>query len=79
MMQQVGAQKESILQKIEADIYNEKIKKNRELKKTEVENILKKYGTIEYESNGTTIKAITTSDGGHYISMSEIDISINIE
>lgn len=34
----------------------------RELTKQEIENILKKYGTINYEEDGTTIKGVTTSD-----------------
>lgn len=37
------AQKESILEKIEADIYTKKIKKGRSLTKSEVEEILKEY------------------------------------
>lgn len=34
----------------------------RELTQQEIENILKKYGTINYEEDGTTIKGVTTSD-----------------
>lgn len=61
------AQRESIIEKIEADIYTEKVKKGRNLTKSEVEKIIIQggFGTI---SNGI----LTTEDGNCNIPLSEI-------
>ena len=59
------AQRESILQKIEADIYNEKIKKGRNLSKAEAEQIINQYGTIEDS-------ILTTIEGSYQIQLEEI-------
>ena len=59
------SQKQSILEKIQADIYTEEIKKGKSLTKSEIENIIKKYGRI----NGTTL---TTTEGEFEIKLDEI-------
>lgn len=56
------AQKESIIEKIEADIYNEKIKKGRDLNNSEAKAILEKYGTITENDGKETLKVIDDSD-----------------
>lgn len=61
------AQRESILEKIEADLYTEKIKKGKNITKSEAEDIISNFGEI----NQTT-KKLTTTDGGYEISLSEI-------
>ena len=60
-------QRESILEKIEADIYTEKVKRGRNLKKREVEAIISNFGTINQET-----QKLTTTDGNYDISLSEI-------
>lgn len=49
----------------------EKISKGESITKTELETILSEYGTINYETDGTTIKSITT-EKGHEIKVTEI-------
>ena len=65
------AQKESILEKIEADLYSEKIKKGRKLTEQELIELIadKDYGTVS-EENGEYV--LTTKDGEHKIFFSEI-------
>ena len=48
-----SVQMESIIEKIEADLYTEKIKKGRELKKSEAKAIIEeKFGTVEQKEDG---------------------------
>lgn len=61
------AQRESILEKIEADLYTEKVKKGRALKKSEAEAIIGNFGTIDQAT-----KKVTTTDGGYDIFFSDI-------
>ncbi len=59
------AQKESIIEKIEADLYTEKIKKGKNITKAQAETIISKYGQIEDA-------VLTTTEGGYEIPLSEI-------
>ena len=59
------AQRESIIQKIEADIYTEKIKIGKNLTKAQAESIISEYGTIQDS-------ILTTKEGGYKIELSEI-------
>lgn len=61
------AQKESILEQIEADLYTEKIKKGKNITKSEAEAIISNFGEIDQ-----TTKKLTTTDGGYEIALSEI-------
>lgn len=61
------AQRESILEKIEADLYTEKVKKGRNLKKSEAEAIISNFGEINQ-----SMKKVTTTDGGYDIDFNEI-------
>lgn len=60
-------QRESIIEKIEADLYTEKVKKGRALKKSEAEAIIGNFGTINQE-----MKKVTTTDGEYDIYFNEI-------
>lgn len=60
-------QRESILEKIEADLYTEKVKKGRELKKSEAETIISNFGIIDQEA-----EKVTTTDGEYDIYFNEI-------
>lgn len=69
-----NAQRESIIEKIKADIYTEKTKKGREVTVGELENILKKYGEVTKATTteGKTELVLKTIDGNHEISQSEV-------
>jgi hypothetical protein len=58
-------QKESLIQKIEADLYTEKTKKNRSLTNDEIKTFLKNYGEIKDN------KLITT-EGSYEIPLEDI-------
>lgn len=60
-------QRESILENIEADLYTEKIKKGRNLKKSEAETIISNFGNINQET-----QTLTTTEGGYEILLSEM-------
>ncbi len=62
-------EKETLIQKIEADIFEEKTIKNRDLTETEVENIFSNYGNIE-ERDGE--KLLISTEGNYEIFFSEI-------
>ena len=61
------AQKETIIQKIEADLYNEKVKSGTTPNEGKLIEIGNEYGTVD-----STNKKIITKDGGHEILFSEI-------
>lgn len=61
------AQRESILEKIEADLYTEKAKKGDNLTKSEAEAIIGNFGTIDQAT-----KKVITTDGGYDIFFSDI-------
>ena len=65
------AQKESILEKIEADLYSEKVKTGKIPTEQELIELIaeKDYGTVS-EENGEHI--LTTKDGAYKIAFSEI-------
>lgn len=63
------AEKESIIEKIEADIYTEKVKKGRNLTKSEVETIIGTFGTINQQDKQLKVK---TKDYEYTISFDEI-------
>lgn len=65
------AQKESIIEKIEADLYTEKVKKGRTMKEQDLKDIIDKndYGTVQ-EKSGENI--LVTKDGQYEIKFSEI-------
>lgn len=63
------AEKESIIEKIEADIYTEKVKKGRNLTKTEAETIIGTFGTINQQDKQLKVK---TKDYEYTISFDEI-------
>ena len=65
------AQKESIIEKIEADLYTEKVKKGRTMKEQDLKDIINKndYGTVQ-EKSGENI--LVTKDGQYEIKFSEI-------
>lgn len=69
-----NAQRESIIEKIKADIYTEKTKKGREITVDELENILKKYGEVTKvtTTEGKTELVLKTTDGNYEISQSEV-------
>lgn len=69
-----NAQRESIIEKIKADIYTEKTKKGREIAIDELENILKKYGEVTkvITTEGDTELVLKTTDGNYEISQSEV-------
>ena len=69
-----NAQRESIIEKIKADIYTEKTKKGREITVDELENILKKYGEVTKVTitEGNTELVLKTTDGNYEISQSEV-------
>lgn len=62
-------EKETLIQKIQADIFEQKTIKNKELSTSEVENIIRNYGKIE-ENNGE--KVLITSEGNYEIFLTEI-------
>ena len=65
------AQKESILDKIEADLYTEKIKNGKTPNKEDLINLInnKQYGTVEVKNEENIL---ITKDGGYEIKFSEI-------
>ncbi len=65
------AQRESMIEKIEADLYNEKVKKGKMPTENDLINLIseKGYGTVTQE-NGENI--LTTTDGEYQILFSEI-------
>lgn len=64
------AQRESILEKIEAELYKEKTKKGRAVTKAELIHMLESnYGTISGENGSETL---TTTVGGYQIPLKEI-------
>lgn len=69
-----NAQRESIIEKIKADIYTEKTKKGREITVYELEDILKKYGEVTKVTitEGNTELVLKTTDGNYEISQSEV-------
>lgn len=69
-----NTQRESIIEKIKADIYTEKTKKGREITVDELENILKKYGEVTKvaTTEGNTELVLKTTDGNYEISQSEV-------
>lgn len=67
-----NVERESLIQKINADIFAEKTKKGRELNQDEIKVVLEKYGTINYESDDITVNGITSNNGNYEILLSEI-------
>ena len=66
-------ERESLIQKINADIFEEKTTKGRQLNQSEIKNILaKKPHNIYDEGDNATIKGIVTKDGSYEILLSEI-------
>ncbi len=63
------AQKESILEQIEADLYSEKVKKGKNITKSEAETIISQYGIIQGEEES---KKIITTQGNYEIPLSQI-------
>ena len=61
---------ESLIQKIQADLFEEQTKKGRELTNQEKETIIKNYGSIETNENGDRV--LTTTQGNYTILLSEI-------
>lgn len=61
------AQKESIIEKIEADLYGERVKNGTMPNESKLIEVANKYGTVDSEN-----KKITTTDGGYEINFSEI-------
>lgn len=62
-------EKETLIQKLEADIFEEKTIKNRNLTETEIEEIIKKYGKIE-ERDGR--KLLISTEGNYEIYLEEL-------
>ncbi len=67
-----NAQRESIVEKIKADIYTEKTKKGREITEEEFKSIIKQYGKVTDDENDEGKIILTTDDGGYKIEQSEI-------
>lgn len=63
-------EKESLIQKIQADLFEEKTKKGRELTNQEKETIIENYGRIATNENGD--KVLNTTQGNYTILLSEI-------
>lgn len=62
-------EKETLIQKLEADIFEEKTIKNRKLTETEIEEIINKYGKIE-EREGR--KLLISTEGNYEIYFTEL-------
>lgn len=62
-------EKETLIQKLEADIFEEKTIKNRNLTETEIEEIINKYGKIE-EREGR--KLLISTEGNYEIYFTEL-------
>lgn len=69
-----SAQRESIVEKIKADIYSEKTKKGREITVDELKTILENYGAVAEvtSTEGKTELTLTTKDGEYEILQSEV-------
>ena len=68
-----SAQRESIIQKIEADLYNEKIKAGEIHTKEKLREIISNnYGTIDKEGENE-MESFTSNTGGYQIEFSEIE------
>lgn len=61
-----------IVEKIKSDLMFEQINNEGNVSNDALKTILKKYGTINYETDGKTIKSITTTQGNHEILASDI-------
>ena len=62
----------SIKERIQLEIFAEQAEGKGSITKSTLETILDKYGTINYEEDGETIKSITTDEGNYEIAISEI-------
>ena len=68
-----NAQRESIIQKIEADLYNEKVKTGEIPSKQKLKEIISNnYGTIGKDGENE-IESFTTNTGGYQINFQEIE------
>lgn len=61
----------NVKEQIQLEIYAKQAESTGEITQYELKSILEKYGTVNYEEDGTTIKGITT-EKGYEISISDI-------
>src|SRR5574344_231895 len=61
-----------IKEQIQTDILGEQSGNNGNISDNSLKTILEKYGTINYDTDGTTIKSITTTKGSYEIAMADI-------
>lgn len=61
-----------IKEQIQTDIIGEQAGNTGDISDSALKTILQKYGTINYETDGTTIKSITTTKGNYEIAMADI-------
>lgn len=61
-----------IKEQIQTDIIGEQAGNTGNISKSALETILQKYGEINYDTDGTTIKSITTTKGNYEITMADI-------
>lgn len=61
-----------IKEQIQTDILSEQAGNQGSISDSSLKTILEKYGTINYDTDGTKIKSITTTKGNHEIAMADI-------
>ena len=66
------AEMASIKEQIQTEILAEEMVNRGNISDSSLKTILGKYGTINYEEDGITIKSITTTEGNYEIAMTEI-------
>ena len=62
----------SIKEEIQTDILGKQAENQGSISDSSLKTILEKYGTINYEEDGKTIKSITTTKGNHEIARADI-------
>ena len=62
----------TIKEEIQTEILAKQVGNEGKISDSSLKVILEKYGTINYEEDGTTIKSITTTEGGYEISIADI-------
>ena len=61
----------NVREQVQLEIYAKQAESTGEITQYELKSILEKYGTVNYEEDGTTIKGITTAKG-YEIALSDI-------
>lgn len=61
-----------VIEKIQSDLMFEQLNHEEDVSDSALKTILEKYGTINYDTDGKTIKSITTTQGNYQILVSDI-------